>query len=38
MIEIVGSIIAIWLAMLKTREHLKKYPLRKKEEPKEIEE
>lgn len=36
MIEIVGSIVAIWLAVLKTREHFKKYPITKKENPPEI--
>lgn len=38
MVEIIGCIIAIWLAALKTREHFKKYPTTKKENPPEIEE
>lgn len=34
--EVIVALVAIWLAVLKTREHFKKYPLRK-EKPPEIE-
>lgn len=36
-LEIIASIIAIWLAALKTREHFIKYPLKKRTSNKEIE-
>lgn len=36
-LEVVASAIAIWLAVLKTREHFIKYPLRKRKGQKELE-
>ncbi|SEB74143.1 hypothetical protein SAMN04488531_1700 [Corynebacterium coyleae] len=33
MIEFIATITAIWLTILKTREHFTKYPLKKKNPP-----
>ena len=33
MIEIIATITAIWITILKTREHFTKYPLKRKKPP-----